>query len=220
MLKKIKIHFVIISLLLFSFPSFAVTVNINLLNMQQLPVSNVAIYLTPTDSSLPLGKNTHAININQQNRAFIPHINIMQKGNSINFNNKDNITHHIYSPVGENKFAFKIRAGDTYVESNLTATGEVTMGCNIHDWMSGYLLIVDTPYYAITNEVGVVSFELLHEGEYTVTLWHPLLEEKERKISHTKNITDNINITLNIDDDKIKQPIQKQTDDFDFLSDY
>ena len=98
----------------------------------------MVVYLQPEDDiSLPF--NEKVVEVGQFDRSFTPYISIMQLGNKVNFKNKDDITHHIYSPIGDNKFSFKIRAGESQMKSDFQQTGEVAMGCNIHDWMSGYL---------------------------------------------------------------------------------
>ena len=111
----------------------------------------MVVYLQPEDDiSLPF--NEQIVEVGQFDRSFTPYISVMQLGNKVIFKNKDDITHHIYSPIGDNKFSFKISAGESQIKRDFQQTGEVAMGCNIHDWMSGYLLIVDTPLFGKTNE--------------------------------------------------------------------
>ncbi len=209
----------LITVLLIPFTSNAINIDIQLNNEKGLPVGNIVVYLVPVDPSTPLPKINSNIVINQQNKAFQPQISVIKKGSDIQFINNDDITHQIYSPIGDNKFSFKIRSGERH-QQQLSALGEVTMGCNIHDWMSGYLLVVDTPYYNITNETGIVNFDITHQGKYELILWHPLFKNKTHSISSIKNITQDTKIELTVKNKNIKLPIQKATDNFDFLSDY
>lgn len=206
--------------LLVPFTSNAISVDVKLENEKGLPVGNIVVYLLPVDSAPPLPTVNSSIIIKQQNKAFQPQISVMRKGSDIQFINNDDITHQIYSPIGDNKFSFKIRSGEHYNQKQLSALGEVTMGCNIHDWMSGYLLVVDTPYFNITNETGLVNFDVTHQGKYELILWHPLFANRTHNISSIQNIAQDTKIVLNVNNKNIKLPIQKPTDNFDFLSDY
>lgn len=217
---KIILPLLFITALFLSFSGNAINVSVKLESTKGLPSGNIAVYLTPTNTSTPLPTRSTTIDINQQDRAFYPQINIMRKNNNINFINKDDITHQIYSPIGDNKFSFKIRAGESYTQPNLSTLGEVTMGCNIHDWMSGYLLVVDTPYYGVTNEKGTVNFNITHKGEYKITLWHPLFKNKAQRIMRVENIIQDTEIVLTVKNKKITLPVQEPTGNFDFLSDY
>ena len=103
---------------------------------------------------------------------------------------------------------------------NFTATGEVAMGCNIHDWMSGHLLIVDTPYFDKTNDNGQASFVIKDEGSYQLTLWHPQMNEVDNRITQTITLHENKQIEVKLTKAMEPLPEQKSEDDFDFLSDY
>lgn len=99
----------------------------------------MVVYLQPQDDIF-LTLNENIVEVGQFDRSFTPYISVIQLGNTVNFKNRDDITHHIYSPIGDNKFSYKINAGQSASKSDFQQTGEVAMDCNIHDWMSGYLL--------------------------------------------------------------------------------
>ena len=50
--------------------------------------------------------------------------------------------------------------------------GAVKLGCNIHDWMSGVILVVPTPYFAMTDADGAFTLRDLPPGTYGVVAWH------------------------------------------------
>ena len=56
-------------------------------------------------------------------------------------------------------------------------TGVVSLGCNIHDWMSAYIYVVDTPYFTITDTKGKASLALPF-GDYKIRYWHPDIDRK------------------------------------------
>ncbi len=133
--------------------------------------------------------------------------------------NKDDITHHIYSVGSQNKFSFKVRAGNnTRVEFDRAT--EIAMGCNIHDWMSGYLLVLNTPYFEKTNDEGIAYFNIAQLGRYNVVIWHPQMEERNNRMAIEKNINKDIKLSFVLSKAMHNIPLQESDDDFDFLSDY
>jgi hypothetical protein len=50
----------------------------------------------------------------------------------------------------------------------------ITLGCNIHDWMLGFILVVATPYFARTDAGGTARLRDLPAGAYELRAWHPL----------------------------------------------
>lgn len=192
---------------------------VTLVDSNNDPLPDMVVYFQPLDGMvLPVSNKT--VEIGQLDRAFTPYINVMQLGNSANFQNKDDITHHIYSPVGENKFSFKIRAGQSQRKDDFQQSGEVAMGCNIHDWMSGYLYIVDTPLFGKTDAQGRVSIAIEQQGKYQLVVWHPHLEVENHSVSQQIQWPESTQVMIKIPHKMGKNSEQKNEEDFDFLSDY
>jgi uncharacterized GH25 family protein len=94
------------------------------------------------------------------------------------------------------------------------------MGCNIHDWMSGYLLVVNTPYFDKTDNTGQVSFNLSKQGKYNIVVWHPQMQSDNNRMMIEKNISDNETFSFTLNNEMDSIPTQESDDDFEFLSDY
>lgn len=215
------ITLLLLPIILFSLPVSATDIQVNVLDNEQKNVKDIVVYLEPVNTANHLPRNAKTLEIGQLDRAFTPYISVIQVGNEVLFNNRDDITHHIYSPIGENKFEFKLRSGDSKVKKDFNNTGEVVMGCNIHDWMSGYLLILETPYFAKTSQQGMAHFTVQTNGQYRLTVWHPQLELPEHKFTQLiQVINENKTITVNLTGNLQAIPEQTNEDDFDFLSDY
>jgi len=182
-------------------------------------VADMVVYLAPLDGQ-KLIQSSNVVTVSQQNKAFSPYITVSQTKKTVHFVNQDDITHHIYSADSDNKFAFKIRAGDEHLADNFTKEAEIAMACNIHDWMSGYLLVVDTPYFAKTNEKGEAFFAIKELGNYNVVVWHPQLPTEQHRLFQKQNITDNTQLSFTLPKDLENIPTQENSDGFDFDSDY
>ncbi|MEC4724702.1 hypothetical protein HWQ46_03965 [Shewanella sp. D64] len=195
---------------------------IRLVNPSGEPLPDLVVYLQTSNPSQPatMGKISPPIEIHQQDKQFTPYITVMQKGYELQFVNDDDITHHIYSAAGPKRFSFKLRKGSASDSIVFDQVGHISMGCNVHDWMSGHLLVVDTPYFAITDEMGEVKFDTIVDADYTLTTWHPQLSVDSNRISQkiTTPLAQPLIITVNASMADI--PEQKSLDDFEFLEGY
>ncbi|NRF61384.1 hypothetical protein [Vibrio coralliilyticus] len=169
-------------LILFLFPaiSSAAPIEVRVVQSNGKPVKDAVVYVTA--SNLPVEETTTnetlVTEVSQNGRAFKPYISVVRVNKPVLFTNKDDISHHIYSITGPLDFSFVIRASEQGVEKSFPSEGVVAMGCNIHDWMSGYIKVVDTPYYTITGKSGVARITLPDGLEnVTLTAWHPQMNE-------------------------------------------
>ena len=219
--EKLKFLLLVTTITLAVFKVNSSELTVNILDTQGQAVNDIVVYAKPKMKSNNLPVNTKALLIEQKNKKFSPYITVMQQGQAINFVNYDDITHHIYAVSGENRFEFKIKSGVEKITEPMRVTEEIAMGCNIHDWMSGYALVVDTPYYGKTDKLGQLTFTLPHAGQYVITAWHPQLDVENNSASQTVTI-DHANVNLTISLPKTLLPIPKQTgqDEFDFIEEY
>ncbi|WP_085300488.1 cupredoxin domain-containing protein [Cognaticolwellia mytili] len=217
--KLLSSYLKIIIICCFSFSAIADKFSLSLFDADNRPMQDMVAYLEPIDD-IKLEKVTKIIEVGQLGRAFTPYISVMQRGNSVDFRNRDDITHHIYSPVGENKFSFKIKAGQSQSKDDFEELGEVAMGCNIHDWMSGYLLVVDTPLFAKSDPLGQISLDVQQTGKYKLIIWHPQLDAENNRVSREISFPKDNKVTMTITNKILMISEQKNEEDFDFLSDY
>jgi hypothetical protein len=120
--------------------------------------------------------------MDQVNTQFLPHILVIQKDTQVHFPNSDSIKHHVYSFSQAKTFELQL-----YKELNanpllFSTLGSVELGCNIHDWMLGYIYVVDTPYFGKTDIKGNLIFDL-PSGEYQLDVWHPRIQDKFSSLS-------------------------------------
>ena len=135
------------------------------------PVKDAVIYAVPLNGKLPATKAAGAV-IDQVKRQFVPLVSVAQTGAAVTFPNKDNIEHDVYSFSPAKRFELDLYHGIPASPVVFDKPGLVVMGCNIHDQMVAYLLVVDTPYFAKTDVTGAASIENLPAGAYKMTAWH------------------------------------------------
>jgi hypothetical protein len=151
-------------------------ISISLLTATNQDIANVVVYATPKQKQAEVKSPELAI-MDQVNTQFLPHILAIQKDTLVRFPNSDSIKHHVYSFSPAKTFElqlYKELQADPLLFSNL---GSVELGCNIHDWMLGYIFVVDTPYFGKTDISGNLTLDL-PDGEYQIDVWHPRIQDK------------------------------------------
>lgn len=168
-------------------PSVALAGRVEIVTLDRdgAPVPEVAVYALPVGAQAP-GPDTHDVHSAQRNSApeitqgelaFHPHLLIIETGTAVRFPNDDDVRHHVYSFSAAKRFDLTIDSGSVTSET-FDTPGVVTLGCNIHDDMLAYVLVVDTPHFAMTGGEGMGSLTDLAPGRYEIRVWTPRLSEK------------------------------------------
>jgi hypothetical protein len=154
-------------------PSFAGAFGAAVRDGSGSPVKDAVVYLVPVgqQASLP-GKGAKAV-IDQVDKEFVPYVTALPAGVSVSFPNHDRLRHHVYSFSETKKFEIPLYTGIPAEPVVFDRPGVVVLGCNIHDWMSAYVFISETRFYAVTGGDGRARIADVPPGEYDVRIWHP-----------------------------------------------
>ena len=136
------------------------------------PVRDAVVYALPEGRAPQSAQSPERVEIDQVDKEFVPHVTAVRAGTRVNFPNRDQIRHHVYSFSSANTFEIPLYAGMPEKLIDFDRPGEVVLGCNIHDWMKAYVFVVDTPYFAVTDSSGEAAIAL-PAGDYRVEVWHP-----------------------------------------------
>lgn len=112
------------------------------------------------------------LRLDQKSKEFIPHILPIKTGTAVFFPNSDDIQHHVYSFSPAKRFEIKLYKGTPAQPILFDQPGIAALGCNIHDWMLGFVYVTDTPYFTKTDHAGRWSIDL-PTGDYQLSVWHP-----------------------------------------------
>jgi plastocyanin len=118
----------------------------------------------------------------QQSIAFVPKVLIVPVGATVSFPNRDKVRHHIYSFSKPARFEIKLFARDETRTYRFVSAGAVALGCNIHDAMSGFIKVVDTPFAVKSDAHGYARFSNLPGGAVRVSVWHPNARGKDNEM--------------------------------------
>lgn len=210
---------IIIIIQLLSRANSASEITIIVSDSDNKPVADIIVYMLPLDQQI-LKSSTSELVVYQSKKKFSPYISVLSKGMALSFINKDNITHQIYSTSSKNRFSFRIYSNTQKSIDPLLNTGKILMGCNIHDWMSGYLLVVDTPLYSKTDKYGLAVIDVTETGRYQLSVWHPQMMVDKQTISRTIDIKDSSSFQVQLAGKLADIPNQENPESFEFLNDY
>jgi Plastocyanin len=153
--------------------SAAATLEVSVVDEQGRPIDDVAVYATPASGGAEHVAGAQKAIMDQHDMQFVPHLLVVQAGTEVTFPNGDNVSHHVYSFSETKQFELKLYKGDVYPPVTFERPGVVVLGCNIHDGMLGYIVVVDTPHFAKTNEQGVALIDGVPSGDYVLAAWTP-----------------------------------------------
>lgn len=141
----------------------------------------VVVALPASRTGASTGGISATIIVDQVNKEFVPYVLPVRVGTTVNFPNKDNIRHHVYSFSPAKNFELPLYSGSPPAPVLFDKPGAVILGCNIHDWMIAYIYVSDSPYFAKTGADGKARLTDLPAGNYALRTWHPRLEGKEEQ---------------------------------------
>jgi plastocyanin len=149
----------------------AASLRVQIVDQTGAPLPDAVVYAVPASGKIPATRPAGAV-IDQVKRRFVPLVSVAQTGASITFPNKDNIEHDVYSFSPAKRFELNLYHGIPANPVVFEKAGLVVMGCNIHDQMVAYLLLVDTPYFAKTDASGRATLENIPADTYKLIAWH------------------------------------------------
>jgi plastocyanin len=159
----------------------AATLDILVVDPQGTPVPNVAVYLD--DGTTPTNQPGTAV-MDQVDTRFVPHILLIQKGTAVEFPNSDVVAHHVYSFSKPNDFVLPLYKGDPHDPVTFEEDGVVILGCNIHDEMLAYIIVVDTDVFGMTDAHGKLALDLDPVAEaYAIRVWSPRIRDSKSALT-------------------------------------
>ncbi|HSD73791.1 MAG TPA: carboxypeptidase regulatory-like domain-containing protein [Steroidobacteraceae bacterium] len=140
--------------------------------------------------------------MDQINKTFVPGVLPVVVGTLVHFPNRDQIHHHVYSFSRTKTFELPLYKGEDAPPVLFDKVGVVKVACNIHDWMSGIILVLPSPHYAMTDADGRFTLTGVPPGAHTLAAWHAQNRGKLEDNMQRVEVSDaalEVNFTLNLD---------------------
>jgi plastocyanin len=136
------------------------------------PLADAVVFLESREARLTV-RPALGTEMAQVNKQFDPRVLVVPVGTSVGFPNRDTVRHHVYSFSPTKTFELKLYTGTSASPVVFDRAGIAVLGCNIHDNMAAWVVVVDTPHYGRSAQTGTVLLGNVPAGTYRLRVWHP-----------------------------------------------
>ena len=183
-------HFLKLILLLAVFSSVAIlegnafseTISGKVVIEGQAKASNVVVYLEGVAGSFQAPMKRPEMN--HLNLAFQPPVLPILKGTVVNFPNSDPVFHSAFSTSPSNPFELGVYGEGSEKSLKFVKPGEVEIFCHIHPYMHAFILVLENPYFTLTDGNGKYTLSGVPKGTYIIKAWQGFL-----RATGTKTVT-------------------------------
>jgi plastocyanin len=153
----------------------AATLDVAVSGADGQPLADAVVFLEPRDGRPPAFKPATGVEIEQADKQFTQRVTVVPVGTEIAFPNRDKVRHHVYSFSPAKPFELKLYTGTPANPVRFDRPGIAVLGCNIHDHMVAWVVVVETPHYARTDAAGKARLDGVAAGAWRLRSWHPAL---------------------------------------------
>jgi hypothetical protein len=145
-------------------------------------VRNAVVILRPLDRNVSI--HPGRILLDNKQCAFTPHVQIAGIGSELLLKNSDPILHTVHARLGKETLFNVGLPRWRRLSKILDRSGVIRIDCDVlHTWMSAAIVVVSSPYVAVTRENGSFTIEKIPPGSYDVEIWHEVLGSRKAQIS-------------------------------------
>jgi plastocyanin len=135
------------------------------------PQPNAVVWLDAPDARSPT--RSRKVVLDQRNLSFSPHVLAVRVGTVVDFPNDDRVFHNVFSFRDGKRFDLGMYPVGTVRHVTFDKPGLSRIFCNIHPTMAAYVMAVDSPYFAVSDESGRFTIVSVSPGTYTYHGWRP-----------------------------------------------
>jgi plastocyanin len=170
---------------------------------EKADLDSTLVYLEPNGgkAEIPSAEVKKVYTVTMKNKQFAPQAIVIPVGATVDFPNDDAIYHNIFSVSKPNQFDLGLYKSGASESKTFSAPGEVKIFCNVHPQMTGTIMVVQSPYYTMTDKDGNFSFSDVTPGLYVINAF-----SEEGQTSQKIDIRQNsIKVMLTIDGKNYKK---------------
>jgi hypothetical protein len=135
-------------------------------------VANTVVYLKNISSGKAMDLPEQRRHLDQKRCRYIPHILLVPKDGTLSMMSSDSTLHTIHMD-GAATYNLPFPFPDRVTSRTMQTPGLVSLRCNGgHVWMNAEMMVVQHPYYAVTDESGRFEFTGVPAGTYQIVAWH------------------------------------------------
>ena len=134
--------------------------------------------------------------LDQVNLTFVPHVLPVLVGTTVAFPNSDEVRHNVFSSSRVRRFNLGTYSRGVVKYVTFDQPGEVALLCNVHSEMSAYVVVIETPYFAVTEKDGSYTIKNVPPGKYVLKTWHERLKPQSKEIQVPTSASVEVNFVL------------------------
>ena len=142
-------------------------------SVQNGRLEGAVVYLKKVKGGKDFPASAKSIVSDQTSCVFNPHVALVAEGGTVTFKNSDTVLHNVKSSSLKNPpFNEGVEAGKTLVKTFKSGGEFVKVTCSVHPWMASWIVVMDHPYYAVTDANGQFVLRDVPKGKYKLVVWH------------------------------------------------
>jgi plastocyanin len=149
----------------------AAPVEVSVTNAAGQPLADAVVWVESA-AARAAARPLAGVEVVQQQRAFVPEVSVVTVGTPVAFPNRDTVRHHVFSFSPAKRFELKLYVGTPAAPVVFDRPGVSVLGCNIHDDMAAWVVIVETPWFAKTDAQGRARLPEVPAGRHQLRAWH------------------------------------------------
>jgi len=134
--------------------------------------------------------------IDQKNLKFVPHLLVIQAGRTVEFRNSDPVFHNVYSISRTKLFNLGLYPQGVVRRMEFDKPGVVHLLCDVHPGMSGYIVIVQNTYFAVTGNGGTFEIADVPPGQRHLHFWHEGFRSYSERVNVPKEGTLRVRVNV------------------------
>jgi plastocyanin len=145
------------------------------------------LWLEPVEGKAP-PTAAHTVSMAHQHKTFVPHVVALRVGSKVRFPNLDPFFHNAFSNYDGKVFDIGLHPPGSTREVPFDRPGIVRLFCNIHPTMSAVIVVLDSPWFAVSDVHGNFLIADVPSGEYQLKVFHEralpdVLEKLSRRVT-------------------------------------
>jgi plastocyanin len=148
-------------------------------------LQNVFVYVKDGLGDLKFPVPQAPVVLDQKGCVYQPHVFGIQVGQSLEIVNSDSTLHNVHATPAANREFNRGQALQGMTHNHVFSTREVMVPfkCNVHNWMTAYVGVLDHPFHAVSGADGAFSLDGLPPGTYTIEAWHEKLGTQTQTVT-------------------------------------
>jgi hypothetical protein len=168
----------------------------NLIISPDKGIRNAVVSLAKAPGLETKEADTSAVELDQKECTFVPHVVVAPINSPVLFLNTDRLLHNLHSTSKSNPRFNRAQPKGRTIQVNFKSPEIVQIECDLHTWMSAWVVVTDHPFYTVTKEHGEFILDNVPPGSYTLRVWQESLATVTKEITVTPKLGADVTIEM------------------------